>query len=96
MECLILLTEKNNGILKARTCAKGCVQRGHCNNEEKASLTVVTDSILIMGTIEVKQRGDILMADLTNIFVQTEIPPEDQEEKIIIKIRSTLTNSIVS
>ena len=44
-ESVIFLTEKNNKILKARTCASGRIQRGYYSKQDTASLTAINESI---------------------------------------------------
>ena len=90
MESLIFLTEKRDGRVKARTCANGSTQRDYIPREDAASPTASTDSVLITGVIEAKQRRDIMTLDIPNAFVQTPIPKG--EERIIMKIRGVLVD----
>jgi len=90
MESLIFLTEKRDGRIKARTCANGSTQRDYIPREDAASPTASTDSVLITGVIEAKQRRDIMTLDIPNAFVQTPIPKG--EERIIMKIRGVLVD----
>ena len=95
MESLIFLIETNNGILKARACTHGRIQRGYYSQEEIASPTASTDSILLTGTIEAKQRHDILTAKVPSVFVQTQIPNKE-EERIVMQIRGTFVKVLVN
>ena len=90
MESLIILIEKRDGRIKARTCANGSIQRDYIPRENAASPTASTDSVLITGVIEAKQKRDIMTLDIPNAFVQTSIPPGD--EKVIMKIRGVLVD----
>ena len=90
MESLIVLTEKRDGRVKARTCANRSTQRDYIPREDAASPTASTDCVLITGVIEAKQQRDIMTLDIPNAFVQTSIPPG--EEKVIKKIRGVLVD----
>ena len=90
MESLIFLTEKRDGLVKARTCANGSTQQDYIPREDAASPTASTDSILITGVIEAKQQHDIMTLDIPNAFVQTPISQGD--EKVIMKIRGVLVD----
>jgi hypothetical protein len=74
MESLIFLTEKRDGRVKVRTCAKCSIQRDYIPREDAASPTASTESFLITGVIEAKQRREIMTLDIPNAFVQTPIP----------------------
>ena len=80
MESLIFLVEKCDGRVKARTCANGSTQRKYMDRDEAASLTAMTESILITAVIDAKQKRDVMTADIPNAFVQTDI-----EEKNHVK-----------
>jgi hypothetical protein len=90
MESLIFLTEKQDGTIKARTCANGSSQRAYIPREEATSPTASTEAILITGVIDAKQHRDVMTLDVPNAFVQTPIPKSG--EKIIMKIRGSLVD----
>eukprot|EP00978_Attheya_sp_CCMP212_P028345 scaffold97713_cov22-Attheya_sp.AAC.1 len=73
MESLIFLVEKRDGTVKARTCANGSTQREYIEREDAASPTASTDSIIITSVIDAKQNRDVMISDVPNAFVQTEI-----------------------
>ena len=52
MESLIFLVQKNDGRIKARTCANGSTQRSYINKEEATSPTALTEAIIITAAIE--------------------------------------------
>ena len=74
MESLIFLTEKRDGRVKARACANGSTQRSYIPKDDASSPTAATESILITGVIEAKQKRDVMALDIPNAFVQTEVP----------------------
>jgi transposase len=73
MESLIFLVENHDGRIKACTCANGSTQHAYTEHNEAASPTAMTESILITATIDVKQKQDVMTADIPNAFVQTDI-----------------------
>ena len=93
MESLVFLTEKRDGTVKARACANGSTQRSYTNKEETASPTAATESILITGVIEAKQKRDVITLDIPNAFVQTPLP--QKLEKVIMKIRGVLVDMMI-
>ena len=95
MESLIFLTEKRDKSIKARTCADGSTQRAYIPKEEAASPTAATESILLTGAIEAKQKRDVMTLDVPNAFVQTTVPQEEDDEKIIMKIRGALVDMLL-
>ena len=95
MESLIFLTEKRDKSIKARTCADGSTQRAYIPKEEAASPTAATESILLTGAIEAKQNRDVMTLDVPNAFVQTTVPQEEDDEKIIMKIRGALVDMLL-
>lgn len=95
MESLIFLTEKRDGTEKARTCANGSTQRENIDQEDAASPTAMTESILITATIDAKQNRDVMTSDIPNAFVQTEIDVAEIGKRIIMKIRGSLFDMLV-
>ena len=76
MESLMFLTEKRDGTVKARACANGSVQREYVLRDKAASPTVISESVFIMSSIDVKENRDVMTCDILNAFVQTEIKKE--------------------
>jgi hypothetical protein len=60
----------------------------YTERDEAASPTAMTESILITATIDVKQKRDVMIADIPNAFVQTDIDDKNHIEgqRIIMKI----------
>ena len=44
-------SEKRSGEIKARACTNGSTQRSHIAKKEATALTVISEAILIQGTI---------------------------------------------
>jgi hypothetical protein len=95
MESIIFLVENRDGTIKGRTCANGSTQREYMDRDEAASPTAMTESIVITGVIDAKQRRDIMTADIPNAFVQTDIDKKEIGERIIMKIRGPLVDMLL-
>ena len=92
MESLIFLVEKRDGSIKARACANGSTQRDYIEREDAASPTASTDAIIITSVIDAKQKRDVMIADVPNAFVQTDVMKKylKRGDRIIMKIRGIL------
>jgi hypothetical protein len=95
MESLIFLAEKRDGTIEGRTCANRSVQQNYMTKEEATSPMVMTESILITATLEAAENRDIMTADIPNAFVQTDIPYNKNDEKIVMKMRGPLVDMLV-
>ena len=58
MESLIFLTEKKNGIIKARACANSSSQRDYIGKEKASSPTVLSESIMMTAIIDANEDRD--------------------------------------
>ncbi len=54
---LIFLKEKQNGTVKAQSCANGSVQQSHVAKEDVASPTVALESVFAMSTIQAREQA---------------------------------------
>ena len=63
--------------------------------DDTASVTAMTESILITEAIDVKQGRDVTIADIPNAFVQTDINKKERGERIIMKIRGPLVDMLI-
>ena len=95
MESLIFLVEKGDDKIKARTCANGSVQRTYISKEEAASPTVATESIFLTSVVDAKEHRDVMTIDIPNAFVQTSTTNDDDNERIIMKIRGPLVDMLI-
>jgi hypothetical protein len=65
-------------------------------DEAAASPTAMTESIIITGVINAKQRRDVVTAaDIPNAFVQTKIEEKQIGEQIIMKICEPLVDMLL-
>lgn len=74
LSSLIFLTEKNNGEVKARTCANGSTQRQHIAKEEASAPTVTTEAIFIQSTIFAHEHRDVATCDIPGAFLHADNP----------------------
>jgi Reverse transcriptase (RNA-dependent DNA polymerase) len=95
LESLIFLTEKKDGTIKGRKCANGSTQKAYTNKEDVASPTAATESILLTATIDAYEERDVMLADIPNAFVQTDMETAD-DSRVIMKIRGKLVDMLVS
>jgi len=94
-ESLIFLVEKRDGRVKARIVANCSTQRSYVPKEEAASPTALTDSIIITGVIDAKQKRDVIILDIPNAFVQTTIRQGEKDKRIMMKIRGVPVDMLV-
>ena len=90
MESLILLNEKRDKTINNIMCANVSNQREYILREEATNPTASSEAFITTGVIDSKQKRDVIMLDIPNVFVQTEITLD--RDKIITKIRGQLVN----
>ncbi|KAG7373398.1 reverse transcriptase RNA-dependent DNA polymerase [Nitzschia inconspicua] len=95
MESLIFLSEKRDGTVKGRMCANGSSQRSYIRQDEAASPTAMTESILITATIDAKQKRDVMTSDIPNAFVQTDVNKHKIGERIVMKIKGPMVDMLI-
>ena len=95
MGSLIFLTEKRDGRVKARVSTNDSIQRSYIPKDDELSSTATTESILITGELEAKQKRDVITMDIPNAFVQTAVPQGKIDEKIIMKLRGALVDMLI-
>jgi hypothetical protein len=61
---LIFLKEKQDGNVKARSCANRSVQREHVAKEEAAAPTVALKSVFVTATINAKEKQEVVTIDI--------------------------------
>ena len=89
---LIFLTEKRDGIIKARSCANGSKQRLWMNKEDTASPTVALESISITAAIEAYEGREVATVDIPNAFIQT----DNKGEKVVMKVSGSLARILTN
>ena len=82
----IFLTEKRDGLIKARTCANGSKQREWMTKEDTASPTVSTPAVMLTCVMDAEEQREVAVVDIPNAFVQT----DNEGEVVIMKIKGKL------
>ena len=70
---LMFIKEKRCGTIKGRGCADGRKQRLYKTKAETSSPTVRTESLLLSCVIDVKERRQVITADIPGAFMQVDI-----------------------
>ena len=97
LKSLIFLVEKKSGKIKARHFANGSKQRAcWMSQDDMASPTAMTESVLIMATIEAEEKRDIATFDVPNAFIQTPAERDDQGDRsILMKIKGAMIDMLL-
>lgn len=77
------MVEKSDKRIKARTCVNGSVQRKFMSKEEASSPTVATESIVLTGIIDEKEKRDVMTLDIPNAFVQHQQEQQRMEKELL-------------
>jgi Reverse transcriptase (RNA-dependent DNA polymerase) len=94
---LMLLTEKRDGSIKGRCVYNGKPTREWLSKEDASSPTVMTESIMLLATIDAYEGRDVMTADVPNAFIQTRMPEvKEGEDRVIMKITGVLVDLIVN
>jgi hypothetical protein len=71
LSLLIFLKEKQNGDVKAQSCANGSVQRNYIAKEEAASPTVGPESVFATAAIDAEENREVVTIDISWAFLHT-------------------------
>ena len=94
MDILIFLVQKRSGNIKSSTVANGGTQRSYIDRDDAAIPTSARDAIIITGVIEAKQGRYAIINDVPNDLLQTPVPQDKGEKRIIMKIQEALVDII--
>ncbi len=72
LRLLIFLKKKQDGNVKATSCANGSVQREHVAKEEAAALTVAHESVFVTATINAKEKQKVVTNDTPGAFLHAD------------------------
>ena len=92
MESLILLAQKQSGKIKARIVANGSTKISYIDSDNAASPTAASDYVIIIVVIEAKQGRDVMINDFSDDFLQTPVPQDKGDERIIMNIQGALVD----
>ncbi len=87
---LIFLEEKQDGNIKARSCANGSVQREHVSKEEAATPTVTLESVFVTATIDAKEKQKVVTIDIQGAFLHT-----DNKDYVVMNMNGLLAELMV-
>jgi hypothetical protein len=94
LESHIFIEKKRDDKIKARKVVGGNKQRDYITKEDVSSLTVSAEAVMLACVIDAVEMRDVAVINVLNEFVQTAI--EDEEHRVIIRIRGTLVDILVS
>ncbi len=81
----IFLKEKRNGMVKARSCANGSVQRSHVAKEEAASPTVALESVFVTAAIDERENREVVTIDIPGAFLHA-----TNDDYVVMRMNGTL------
>ncbi len=87
---LIFLREKQDGNVKARSCANGSVQRKHVAKEEAGVPTVALNSVFVTATVDAKDKQKVVTIDIPGAFLHA-----NNEDYVIMKMNGLLAELMV-
>jgi hypothetical protein len=93
MDSLIFLVQKDDCRIKTRTCANGIIQRDYIDKDEASILNSLIEAIMMTAAIKADENRDVMIADIHNAFVQTEM--ENNAERIMMKVKGLLVEMLV-
>ena len=92
MESLVFLIQNQSGKIKAKTVVISSTEIAYIDRDGASILTAARNDIVITGVVEVKQGIDLMINDVPNSFVQTPVPQDEGDERIIMKIWGALVD----
>ncbi len=87
---LIFLKEKQDGNVKARSCANGSVQRAHVAKEEAAALAVALEFVFVTATIDAKEKQKVVTIDIPGAFLHA-----NNKDYVVVKMNGLLAELMV-
>jgi hypothetical protein len=73
LRCLMFLTRKRCGRVKARECADGRKQRETTKKEDASAPTVAIEAVMLSAVIDAMEERDVATADTPGAFMQADI-----------------------
>ena len=84
-EGLMTLSRKRSRNIKGRLAYNGKVTRDWISKEDKASPTVLNESIMLTTAIDAQENRDVASYDVPNAFIQTLLPVKSSGERVIMR-----------
>jgi hypothetical protein len=79
---IIFLKQKQNGDIKARSCANRSVQWDHVAKDEAALLTVALESLFVTFAIGAREKREVVTINIPEAFLHIEI-----EDYVIMRMK---------
>jgi hypothetical protein len=96
LESHIFVEQKRDGKIKARKVIGGNKQRDYITKEDVSSPTVTAEAVMLTCVVDAQEDRDVAVVDIPNAFVQTVVSKEDADHRVIVHIRGTLVDILVS
>jgi hypothetical protein len=90
LRCLMILTKKRCGRIKARGCADGRKQRATTRKEDASAPTVSIEAVMLSATIDAMEGRDVATVDIPGAFVQA-----DMDEVVHVKFEGEMAEMLV-
>ena len=94
MASLISLVQKRYDKIKAMMVANSSTQGAYIDRDDAVSPMAEGYAISITGAIESKQGRYVIIKNVPNAFVQTQVPHDKEDERIIMKIQGALVDTL--
>ena len=95
LEAVTILLRKKSGVVKARTCANGSVQRNWMSKEDVSSPTALTESVLLTSVIDAAENRFVATCDIPNAFIQADIEIKPGDPRVVMVVRGILVDMLV-
>ena len=89
----MFLKGKRDRVIKGRAVAGGNKQRDYISKEDVISPIVATEEVLLFCIIGAEEERDVVVINIPNAFIQTQI--EDEKDMAFIKICGVLVYILV-
>ncbi len=97
LESHIFVEQKRDGLIKTQKVIGGNKQRNYITKEDVSSPTVTAEAVMLTCVlVDAQEDRDIAVVDIPQAFVQTVADEEDADHCVIICIRGSLVDILVS
>jgi hypothetical protein len=85
LSSLIFLKEKQNGTVKAQSCANMSVQRSHVVKEKAGSPTVALEFVFVTSAIDAREKREVVTIDIPGAFLHA-----TNKDYVVMQMNGTL------
>jgi len=86
----MFLKKKRDGKIKGCTVAGGNKQREYISKEDVSSLTVATESVMLLCIVNAEEGRDVATINIPNAFIQTRV--KDEKDQCVIELQGVLVD----